>query len=64
VVVETAVTAAHGAKSGNVFSCGEPHALRGSFFARMFCQIAAQLSEDADPAATRMWKVGLYGLSI
>ena len=61
VVVETAVTPEHGAKTGNEFRCADG-VLRGGgggFFPRMFCHVAAQLADMPDPAASALWRVRL-----
>uniref|UniRef100_A0A7R9V4Q4 Uncharacterized protein n=1 Tax=Chlamydomonas euryale TaxID=1486919 RepID=A0A7R9V4Q4_9CHLO len=59
VAVETAVTREHGAFPGNSLGCGDPvvEGTPDAFFVRMFCQIAAHLSEHggADLAASELW---------
>ncbi|KAI8465493.1 MAG: hypothetical protein J3K34DRAFT_525292 [Monoraphidium minutum] len=53
VVVETACHPGHGAWPGNVFTCDDQEVLGtgGSFFQRMFCQVAAAMKEQGAAAA-------------
>ena len=63
VVVETAVTPEHGARTGNEFHCTDGSG--GGFFPRMFfCHVAAQLADMPDPAASALWKVCTAGASV
>jgi hypothetical protein len=50
VVVETACHPEHGAWPGNLFSCSDQQILGsgGSFFQRVFCQVAAAMAEEGD----------------
>ena len=63
VVVETALDAQHGAKTGNEFRCegaaahGAPAGSSRGFFPRMFCQLSAHLAADPAPAASQLWRV-------
>ena len=65
VVVETALDARHGARTGNVFASegaaadGLPSSSSSGrgFFPRMFCQLSAHLAGGSDPAASQLWRV-------
>ena len=57
VVVETAVTPQHGAKTGNKFSCSEADVMYAGGFARMLCYCARQLGETPSPADSPLWEV-------
>ena len=59
VVVETAVTATHGAATGNVFSCDSFRPLGSEpYFARLLCPIAAQLASEQHPGSSALFQVG------
>lgn len=57
VVVETALTPQHGARSGNVFQCEGEDIMHAGPFARMLCYCARQLAELPSPADAPIWEV-------
>ena len=57
MVVETALSPQHGARSGNVFQCDREDIAHAGPFARMLCYCAKQLAEEPSPAASPMWEV-------
>ena len=57
VVVETALTPQHGARSGNEFQCEGEDIMHAGPFARMLCYCARQLAELPNPADAPIWEV-------
>ena len=60
VVVETAVTAGHGAQTGNVLRLDDPgmaQELQRDLRARMICQLGLRLRDALEPANDSIWQV-------
>ena len=60
VVVETALTTAHGARTGNVFRLDDPgtvQELQRDLRARMMCQLGLKLRDTPEPADDPIWQV-------
>jgi hypothetical protein len=60
VVVETALTSGHGARTGNVFRLDDPataHELQRDLRARMICQLGLRLRDTPKPVDDPIWQV-------